>query len=91
MVSFSLMGSLCVFCVHPYMCLAFLVHSANIVVLEEQKTTERVIGMSTNCIIAYEKKDKSIEGIRCHWDGYPEGVGQTLLNHYDDEKTKKLI
>ena len=27
-----------------------------------------------------------IESVYCHFDGYPEGVGQTLLDHWTDEK-----
>ena len=27
-----------------------------------------------------------VESIYCHFDGYPEGVGQTLLDHWTDEK-----
>ena len=31
-------------------------------------------------------------GIYVHWDGYPEGVGVTLQNHYtDDEKITALM
>ena len=47
--------------------------------------------MSTNSIIAYERENGSIEGIYCHWDGYPEKVGQILLDHYDLEKILKLM
>jgi len=27
-------------------------------------------------------EEKTVESIYCHFDGYPEGVGQTLLNHW---------
>jgi hypothetical protein len=31
-------------------------------------------------------------GIYCHWDGYPEGVGATLREHYtDDQKITTLM
>lgn len=31
-------------------------------------------------------------GIYCHWDGYPDGVGKTLKDHYTDiDKIKQLI
>ena len=47
--------------------------------------------MSTNSIIAYKREDGSVEGVYCHWNGYLEGVGQILLDHYDFEKTCKLV
>ena len=34
---------------------------------------------------------KMVKSIYCHFDGYPEGVGQFLINHYDREKTEDLI
>jgi hypothetical protein len=30
------------------------------------------------------KIGNSYQGIYCHWDGYPEGVGKTLKEHYTD-------
>ena len=48
--------------------------------------------MSTRSMIAFENSDGSIDAIYCHWDGYPEGVGQTLLDNYQDvSKVKQLI
>lgn len=48
--------------------------------------------MSTNATIAYQAKDKVIEVIYCHWDGYPEGVGKRLKEHYTtEEKLEKLF
>lgn len=33
-----------------------------------------------------------IESIYCHFDGYPEGVGQTLIDHWTDpKKVNRLI
>lgn len=33
-----------------------------------------------------------VRSIYCHWDGYPDGVGQTLLDHYKDRgKVEELI
>ena len=32
-----------------------------------------------------------VHSIYCHWDGYPEGVGSTLLQHYDSEKVNRLL
>ncbi len=41
--------------------------------------------MSTHSAII-QKTETGYKGIYCHWDGYPEGVGVTLLAHYNDEK-----
>ena len=54
-------------------------------------TKRKDADMSTNSIIAIQKKDGSVEGIYCHWEGYPEGVGRTLLDHYDAEKARRLL
>ena len=33
-----------------------------------------------------------VKSIYCHFDGYPEGVGQKLMDHYQDrEKVERLI
>ena len=49
-------------------------------------STRSLIGILTG-----ENKDK-IEYIYCHFDGYLEGVGETLGNEYRDiEKVKQLI
>ena len=32
-----------------------------------------------------------VHSIYCHWDGYPEGVGSVLLQHYDSEKVDALL
>ena len=48
--------------------------------------------MSTRNRIGIKLKDGMVESIYCHCDGYLEGVGQTLIAHYNDEKkVKKLI
>lgn len=45
--------------------------------------------MSTHCLIASSVSKRSIY---CHFDGYPEGVGRTLKEHYSDsEKIEKLM
>ena len=37
-------------------------------------------------------KNHSYEGVYLHFDGYPEGAGQMLVDHYDnDAKVKNLI
>lgn len=48
--------------------------------------------MATRSRIAIEKQDGTVESIYCHFDGYVNGVGQTLQNHYSTrEKMEKLI
>ena len=47
--------------------------------------------MSTNSLIAM-KTDDGYRTIYCHWDGYPEHNGKTLVQHYSDpEKVEALI
>ena len=40
--------------------------------------------MATRSTIAKENADGTITSVYCHWDGYPEGVGYTLADHYTD-------
>lgn len=48
--------------------------------------------MSTRCRLGIENKDGTITSIYCHHDGYPDGVGEVLVNHYDDEnKIRRLL
>ena len=48
--------------------------------------------MGTKSLIAIETNDRTFEAIYCHFDGYPDGVGKILLDHYQDpQKVKKLI
>lgn len=48
--------------------------------------------MSTRCRIGIENRDGTITSIYCHHDGYPDGVGEVLVNHYDDEnKIRRLL
>lgn len=47
--------------------------------------------MSTRAYVGYLTKSGSFKYIYVHNDGYPEGVGQTLLDSYDMKKTKELI
>ena len=46
--------------------------------------------MSTRSIIAM-KVDGGYRGIYCHFDGYPSGVGKTLLDHYTDAKKVEAL
>jgi hypothetical protein len=47
--------------------------------------------MATRSRIAIENQDGIVNSIYCHFDGYVEGVGKTLFNHYDQEKLEKLL
>jgi|TARA_R110000787_G_scaffold233893_1_gene340739 hypothetical protein len=48
--------------------------------------------MSTRSRIGIVNSDKTVSSIYCHFDGYPEGVGQTLLNHFTTKhQVQKLI
>jgi hypothetical protein len=38
--------------------------------------------MSTRSRIGISQEDGSVKSIYCHYDGYPEGVGQTLIENY---------
>jgi hypothetical protein len=48
--------------------------------------------MATRSFIGKLLGDGSITGIYCHFDGYPEGVGATLKEHYmDPTKVDSLL
>ena len=47
--------------------------------------------MATRSRIAIENQDETVTSVYCHWDGYLQGVGKTLFEHYDREKTEQLI
>ena len=40
--------------------------------------------MSTHSRIGRVLPNGGIESVYCHFDGYPSGVGSTLLEHYND-------
>ena len=40
--------------------------------------------MSTRSFVGIMGKDGRVRGVSCNWDGYPEGVGKTLKEHYSD-------
>ena len=42
--------------------------------------------MSTRSYIGIIHTNGSIEGVYCHYDGHPEGVGATLKKHYNSSK-----
>lgn len=43
--------------------------------------------MATRSYIFTETSDSNFVGSYCHWDGYPEGVGTTLVSNYCDSET----
>lgn len=48
--------------------------------------------MATRSRIATVADDGNIASIYCHWDGYPEGVGLTLLTYYSNtNKLRRLM
>jgi len=48
--------------------------------------------MSTRSLIGIQRKNKSIDYIYCHFDGYPTGVGAMLNKHYTNRsKLNKLM
>jgi hypothetical protein len=48
--------------------------------------------MGTRSRIGRENEDGSVTSIYCHWDGYIDGVGMTLLDHYKEPaKVRSLI
>jgi hypothetical protein len=48
--------------------------------------------MGTRSTIALEFADGTVEEVYCHWDGYLEGNGAMLVQHYMDPfKVKQLL
>jgi hypothetical protein len=48
--------------------------------------------MGTRSRIGYELPDHSVVSVYCHWDGYVEGNGKTLVEHYQNrEDVQELI
>ncbi len=48
--------------------------------------------MATRSLIGKQSADGTIRAIYCHWDGYPSGVGATLLEAYTDgDKLDQLL
>lgn len=48
--------------------------------------------MSTNSNIGYQRKDGKVRAVYCHWDGYPTGVGATLIeNHNSAREALRLV
>lgn len=48
--------------------------------------------MSTRSYIGIINKDRSVDAVYCHWDGYPDNQGPILKDSYDSaEKVRKLL
>lgn len=48
--------------------------------------------MSTRSFISMQLPDGSVRGVYCHFDGYLEGVGAILRDHYTNpDKVSRLI
>jgi hypothetical protein len=48
--------------------------------------------MATRSYIGVRNLDASVDYIYCHFDGYPDGVGATLITHYADmDKVNALL
>lgn len=47
--------------------------------------------MSTRCMIGKVEENGKIRCIYCHHDGYPDGVGQTLVDFYDESNIDELL
>ena len=47
--------------------------------------------MATRCKIGVADMDGGIRSIYCHWDGYPEHVGKTLLKHYNTAQAREQL
>lgn len=48
--------------------------------------------MATRSMIASKQNDGTIKAIYCHWDGYINGNGKILFEHYkDNDKVEKLL
>lgn len=47
--------------------------------------------MSTRSVIAIKNEDNTFDAIYCHFDGYPEGVGKTLKDHYNSKELARAL
>lgn len=47
--------------------------------------------MATRCTITVLGNDGKYRTIYCHWDGYPDGVGKSLLAHYQTEEARNAL
>ena len=47
--------------------------------------------MATRSRIGIQNPDGSVSSIYCHWDGYPDGVGATLIDHYSNRQKLNML
>lgn len=47
--------------------------------------------MATRSAIAVKKGDGTVQGIYCHWDGYPANNGKLLMENYTYDKALQLM
>jgi predicted glycoside hydrolase/deacetylase ChbG (UPF0249 family) len=47
--------------------------------------------MATRCNVGIRELDGSLSSIYVHHDGYPEGVGRTLLTHHASEEAARRL
>jgi len=47
--------------------------------------------MATRSRIAIENQDGSVTSVYCHWDGYVNGVGRTLNQHYTTKEQVEAL
>lgn len=47
--------------------------------------------MSTRSRIGVVLPTGKVKSIYCHWDGYPEGVGQTLVDGYNSQSEAEAL
>ena len=47
--------------------------------------------MATRALIGYLSEDREFTCTYNHYDGYPEGLGKALNDHYDTEEKAKLV
>jgi hypothetical protein len=47
--------------------------------------------MATRSRIGIENENGTISSIYCHWDGYPDGVGVTLEEHYSNSQKLRML
>jgi hypothetical protein len=47
--------------------------------------------MGTRSCIGIQKENEQVDWVYCHWDGYPDGVGKTLFDCYNDPEITEFL
>ena len=47
--------------------------------------------MATRALIGFLDDDKQLVGTYNHYDGYPDGLGKTLVKHFNDEDAAEKL